>query len=341
MAPKFKGDSDDWLDNEQLGGKGRKRPKKVVQARGLDLPWSQANATVEEVFPNQCRVRWDEDHASLLCSYRWAEVINKSKTQVRERTPVCVGDRVLVERSDDQFGVLTGICSRKNSLVRPAPGRDGQKHYHALAANLDLLVIVASVQEPEFSPGLVDRFLIAAELQQIPILICTSKTDLWKDETKERVWEQYSQFGYEVVGASSKAKSGVDELLRKVEGKTVAFCGHSGVGKTSLLRVLLNQEVGRVAQVNSLTGKGRHTTTGAVLLDGPQDSRWIDTPGVREFGLLQLQPEDLADHFPEFRDLHCRLTGCMHASELQCNATGLFRYSSYLRIFNSLKAGEF
>ena len=180
MAPKFKGDSDDWLDNERLGKKGRKRPQKVVQARGLDLPWIQANATVEEVYPKQCRVRMDGEGQAFLCSYRWAEIMNRSKTEARERTPVCVGDRVLVDTEDHRSGVVTGICSRKNSLVRPAPGRDGQKHYHALAANLDVLVIVASVTEPEFSPGLIDRFLIAAEVQKIPVLICASKMDLWK-----------------------------------------------------------------------------------------------------------------------------------------------------------------
>ncbi len=341
MAPKFKGDSDDWLDNEQLGGKGRKRPKKAVQARGLDLPWSQANATVEEVFQKQCRVRLDEDQSNFLCSYRWAELISKAKTETRERTPVCVGDRVLVQKLDEQSGVVVGICSRKNSLVRPAPGRDGQKHYHALAANLDLLVIVASAKDPEFSPGLIDRFLIAAEAQNIPVLACITKLDLSVGTTQEPIWEEYSGLGYEVLGVSSKDGTGVDSLLKKIEGKTVAFCGQSGVGKTSLLRILLNQNVGRVEQVNSFTGKGRHTTTGAVLLDGPKNSRWIDTPGVRGFGLIHLEGRDLADFFPEFRTLACRLSGCLHTSESACEARGLFRYSSYLRIFKSLETGEF
>ncbi len=341
MAPKFNGDSDDWLDNENLRGKSQKRPKKVIQARGLDLPWAQANATVEEVFPKQCKVRLDEGGRGFLCSYRWAEIMNKAKTEARERTPVCVGDRILIEKLDDRSGVVVGVCSRKNSLVRPAPGRDGQKNYHALAANLDLLVIVASVKEPEFSPGLIDRFLIAAEFQKIPVLICASKIDLWLESSEVPVWEKYSQFGYEVLGISSKASSGVDSLRQRIEGTTVAFCGQSGVGKTSLVRALLKANVGRVEEVNPLTGKGRHTTTGAVLLDAPGNSRWIDTPGVREFGLVNLEARELADYFPEFRKLNCRLSGCSHSSEIKCDARTLFRYSSYLRIFNSLQAGEF
>lgn len=341
MAPKFKGSSDDWLDDEKQSGRSRKRPKKVIEARGLDLPWSQSNATVEEVFPKQCRVRLDGSPMGFLASYRWAEIINKSKVQARERTPVCVGDRVLVETTGDQSGVVVGICSRKNSLVRPAPGRDGQKHYHALAANLDLLVIVASVQEPDFSPGLIDRFLIAAELQRIPVLICISKADLAHLEGAQPVWGQYAQLGYDLLEVSARQGRGIDSLLRKIEGKSVAFCGQSGVGKTSLLRKLLNQDVGRVETVNPLTGKGRHTTTGAVLLDGPMNSRWMDTPGVREFGLVHLQAEDLRDYFPEFRELPCSSTGCLHESEVQCEASQLFRYSSYLRIFHSLQAGEF
>ena len=341
MAPKFKGNSDDWLDNEQMGGKGRRRPKKVIQARGLDLPWDQSNGTVEEVFPKQCRVRPDQGDSVLLCSYRWAEIINKAKTEARERTPVCVGDRVLIQKLDAQSGVVVGICSRRNSLVRPAPGRDGQKHYHALAANLDLLVIVASVREPDFSPGLIDRFLIAAEVQKIPVLICASKLDLVVGEAQAPVWEQYSDFGYEVLAISSKNAVGVDLLRQKVEGRTVAFCGQSGVGKTSLMRVLLKQDIGRVEHVNPLTGKGRHTTTGAVLLDAPKNSRWIDTPGVREFGLINLEVDALAACFPEFRSLKCQSSGCLHTPEVECDARMLFRYPSYLRILNSLKAGEF
>jgi ribosome biogenesis GTPase len=345
VAPKFKGDVDDWLDDQSLRKKSNRLAQKTITARSLELPWNDSNGTVEEVFPKQCRVRFDLDQKSFLCSYRWAEVVSKSKTDVRQRTPVCVGDRVLAKQTGDNTGVIEGICSRKNSIVRPAPGRDGKKHHHALAANLDLLAIVASTREPDFSPGLIDRFLVAAEMEQIPILICISKVDLMSSQPlgfeQQSIWKKYRELGYEVVEFSSKTGLGLNEVVRRVEGKSVAFCGPSGVGKTSMLAALLNRNVGRVAQVNAYTGKGKHTTTGAILLDGPQNSRWIDTPGVREFGLSEVEPQALSRFFPEFQGLRCQAHGCLHDQEVECQARNLFRYSSYLRILKSLILGEF
>jgi ribosome biogenesis GTPase len=112
------------------------------------------------------------------------------------------------------------------------------------------------------------------------------------------------------------------------------------VGKTSLLRVLLGTAVGKVADVSGATGKGKHTTTAAILLQGPEGSDWIDTPGVREFGLAEIQPEQLKDQFPEFNNLKCQAPSCLHESEEGCAARELPRYSSYRRMIDSLRAGE-
>jgi ribosome biogenesis GTPase len=132
----------------------------------------------------------------------------------------------------------------------------------------------------------------------------------------------------------------MDALLNRIRGKGAVFCGQSGVGKTSLLRVLLGTEVGKVGDVSDATGKGKHTTTAAILLGGPDGSDWIDTPGVREFGLLEIKPEQLKDQFPEFRNLACQAPGCLHESEEGCAARSLERYASYLRIIKSLRTGE-
>jgi len=338
MAPKFKGDSEDWLDDEDGARQRGARPKKSNVARSLGLPPEEANAVVAEVFPNQCRVRLDENQQDLLCNYRRAGVVSKSKTEARERTPVAVGDRVLIKHTGESSGIVEGICTRKNRLCRPAPGRDSESLHHVLAANVDLLVIVASAGEPHFSPGLVDRFMIAAEAEGIAVLLCVSKIDL--GEPGEKPWDLYRRLGYSVVEVSSKQGLGIPQIQEQIQGKVVVFCGQSGVGKTSLLRVLLGVDVGRVGKVNESTGKGRHTTTGAVLLEGPGQSQWIDTPGVREFGLVGVSPESLADHFPELRDLSCKITNCLHIDEEGCLAQGLPRYSSYRRIFDSLVAGE-
>lgn len=360
MAPKYRGDEEDWLDNEDLRGarapdsRGRQGPS----ARSTSLPYKDANATVAEVFPNQCRVRFDGDGTDLLCTYRRAEVVSKSKAEIRERTPVAVGDRVLAAKSRQsvganlpvpapsrvkrdgvlQGGVIEGICLRKNCISRPAPGRDGTRVHHTLAANIDLLVIVVSADRPKFSPGLVDRFLVAAESEGVPVLICITKTDLITQKEKE--WAIYQELGYPVLEVSSVQQIGIQEIKDFVQGKTVVFCGQSGVGKTSLLRQLLGVDVGKVGSVNESTGKGKHTTTGAILLGGPVGSHWIDTPGVKEFGLANVTPEKLAGFFSEFSALRCGQSQCLHLDEPGCLARGLVRYVSYRRILESLLAGE-
>ena len=235
---------------------------------------------------------------------KWLE---KLKENIERERLLLLGDRVLVKKISDQDGQVEGICVRQNRISRPSPGRDSNTFHHILAANVDALVIVVSTVRPEFSAGLIDRFLIGAELEKIPVIICVSKTDLMESP---KPWLIYKTLGYEVIEVSSKLKMGVETLCNKIEGKTVVFCGQSGVGKTSLLRSLLGVEIGRVGEVNETTGKGRHTTTGAVLLGGPNHSRWIDTPGVREFGLLNVTPQNLAQWFPEFHNLGCAQKSC-------------------------------
>ena len=341
MVPKYRGDEEDWLDNEDLAGfrAPESKAKQGPSARSTSLPKKDANATVAEVFPNQCRVKFDEEGAPpILCTYRRAEVVSKSKAEVRERTPVAVGDRVLAVKAANQGGVIEGICTRKNCISRPAPGRDGTRVHHVLAANIDLLVVVVSADRPKFSPGLIDRFLVGAESEGVPSLICVTKTDLVNQPEKE--WKIYQDLGYPIFEVSSVQQTGIQEIKDFVQGKTVVFCGQSGVGKTSLLRRLLGIQIGKVGSVNESTGKGKHTTTGAILLGGPQRSQWIDTPGVREFGLANVTPEKLAGFFSELATLRCTQAHCLHFNEAGCIARGLPRYLSYRRILESLIAGE-
>jgi ribosome biogenesis GTPase len=341
MAPKFRGNSDDWLDDEaKKSSRQRSQNKqKKPQAKAVGLPPEEANATVAEVFPNQCRVWLDEGEARLLCAYRRAGVVGKSTEDIRERTPVTVGDRVKVSQTGGVTGVIEGICSRLNSLSRPAPGKVETKLYHVLAANIQTVVIVASTDLPAFSPGLIDRFLIAAQMENITPIICITKIDL-RDTSSSPAWKVYQDLGYSVFEISSKKGIRIEEFSQEIEGKTVVFCGHSGVGKTSLLRALLKSDIGKVGEVNEVTGKGRHTTTGAVLLGGPKNSRWIDTPGVKEFGLPHVDPDQLAQYFPEFHGLACGQSLCSHLNEEGCLAKSFARYSSYRRILESLLAGE-
>ena len=191
-----------------------------------------------------------------------------------------------------------------------------------------------------------DRFLIAAEVEKIPVVICITKIDLAEaagDPAKsgDKPWMIYQELKYDVIEVSSKSRQGISQLSEKILGKTVVFSGQSGVGKTSLLRSLLGTDIGRVGEVNEQTGKGRHTTTGAVLLGGPHKSKWIDTPGIREFGLLNVSAEALSSWFPEFQNLPCTQHACLHLEEEGCAAQTLSRYSSYRRIFDSLRSGKY
>lgn len=345
MAPKFKGSSEDWLDDESGSGSQKPKPRKNSK-KAVALPPEQANGTVAEVFPKQCRVNLD-DGGELLCSYKREGVIGALSAPgagERERAPVAVGDRVRVETlAESGSGRVTGLCIRENSLFRVAPGREQEKVVHVLVSNIDLLVIVASVREPDFSPGLVDRFLVAAGTQGIDPLVCVNKSDLAHhqdqggENASEAPWSLYEKLGIPVLEVSSRSGSGLSRLRQEIDGKQVAFCGHSGVGKTSLLAALMNEQAGRVGDVNEFTGKGRHTTTGAILLGGPGESRWIDTPGVRAFGLIGLKRDQLKNQFPEFSGAECAVAGCMHEEEPGCSVRGYARYESYRRILDSLE----
>jgi ribosome biogenesis GTPase len=343
--PKYRGDSEDWLDHEGAhrhgdGGSGRGRAggSKQKGDKAKPLPSEQANATVAEVFPNQCRVRLDEDRSEILCSYRRATVFQQG--DVRERSPVAVGDRVLAQRLNPQSGIVEGVCLRRNHLSRPAPGKEDQgRTQHVVAANVDILVIMTSATTPAFSPGLVDRYLVAATYAGIEPILCLNKVDQLAPDAP-RPSKVYRELGYSVFEISTKQRLGIEPLLESIRGKSAAFCGQSGVGKTSLLRVLLGSEVGKVGDVSDATGKGKHTTSAAILLRGAPGSDWIDTPGVREFGLAEIQPEQLKDLFPEFRNLSCQAPGCLHESEEGCAARTLGRYPSYRRMMESLRSGE-
>jgi len=357
MSPKFRGDSDDWMDDEDASGgrKGAAKPKKNPATKAAFLAPEQANATVAEVFPKLCRVRLDEAvdgagdaaaagagsgvaaQAEILCSYRRAGVVGQADVEIRERTPVAVGDRVQASRVSPDSGVVEGVCERRNRMMRPAPGRDAQQH--VLAANVDVVAIVVALRNPEFSPGLIDRFLVGAQAAGAEPILCLTKIDLLEDG-KTKPWQVYVDLGFSVHEVSVRTHAGVAGLRRALTDKSVVFCGRSGAGKTSLLRDLLGSDIGRVGEVSEATGKGKHTTTSAVLLGGPGRSQWIDTPGVREFGLADIEPEELQGFFPELADLRCEHSDCEHAGEPGCKALGLPRYSSYLRILGSLKTGE-
>ncbi len=340
MAPKFRGNSEDWLDDQKASSRARKH--KAAQRGAQNSPeagWideAKANARVLEVYPKLCRVKLDSGE-ELVCSYRRAAVLGtkkKDNTEARERSPVAVGDRALVEKNSPDSGVVQGLTKRRNQLLRPAPGREGETVLHVLAANVDRLCVVASCQDPEFSEGLVDRFLVAAEFSGIPALLIVTKQDLFDGP---RPWEIYRELGYEVHEVSVRTLRGIAELSASLASGASVFCGHSGVGKTSLLTTLIGRSAGKTGEVSSVTGKGKHTTSVATWITVSESAAYIDTPGVKEFRLAGLEPEQLRELFPELRALKCAAQNCLHENEGGCLAVDLPRYESYRRILESIR----
>jgi ribosome biogenesis GTPase len=279
---------------------------------------------ISEVFPKMANVILDEDESKkILCSYRRGQIVDRD-AEWRERSPVCPGDKVKIHAYGSKDGVIEEVFPRTNFISRKAPGREG-KIMHTIAANVDFVVITTSLHNPDFSPGLVDRFLIATTVAQIVPIIVINKMDLHVGD--ERPWKLYEDLGYRCFAVSTKTGEGLDALKQEIAGKTSVFCGHSGVGKTSLLSQIFGETVGKVGVVSESTGKGKHTTTVSKLIPAGNRTRFIDTPGIKEFGLIGVDPRDLIQYFPEMYELQVKREAYEHFP----------RYESYLRIKAALE----
>ena len=258
-----------------------------------------------------------------------------------QRMVLAVGDWVAVGEGDSGY-VVAGVAARASKLSRPDPHIHGMER--VVAANIDAVVIVASVVQPEFSPGAVDRYLIAAQAGAAEPMLCVNKTDA--AEPPAELVDLYRDMAMPVFLTSCADGRGVDAVSEAIRGKTCVFVGHSGVGKSSLLNQLDPTLNARVGVVREADGRGRHTTTFCCLYRLACGAEVIDTPGVREIGLWRMSPEDLPFYFPEFHDLPpCRFRDCAHTHEPGCavkdavetGAVARPRYESYVRILGSLK----
>jgi len=266
--------------------------------------------------------------------------------------PVAVGDVVTIRLAPDDTGLMTEIHPRKNRLSRRAAGRKvGQEH--VIAANVDKAWLIQSVRLPKINPGLVDRFLVIAGSFEIPAGIVFNKMDLMQEADRDAVEylrDLYTSIGYEVLPMSAITGEGVDEFRKALIGQTSVLSGPSGVGKSTLLNAIEPGLNLTTAEVSEQTQKARHTTTSVTLHPLTGGGFVIDTPGIREFGIVDLEPDELDYYFVEFRPYlsECHYPNCSHDHEPGCAVAAAVeegkineeRYYSYLNILASLRLGE-
>jgi ribosome biogenesis GTPase len=283
--------------------------------------------------------------------FRNARIKGKLKIdeEISSTNPVAVGDIVLFdEEGDEGDGMITGVKDRNNYIVRVSPHNKNQKHI--VAANLDQAVIMATIAEPRTSRGFVDRFLITAEAYHIPAIIVINKLDLLKPKHKQQLaeWdEMYLAAGYKVFPMTALSPDSVAGLMELLKDKTTLFSGHSGVGKSTLINKLMPGANLKTMDVSGWSGKGQHTTTFAEMFDLEGGGRIIDTPGVKEFGLIDIEKDELSHYFPELRAAMsgCRFNNCLHINEPGCavrkgveeGTISPERYVSYVMILESIE----
>jgi ribosome biogenesis GTPase len=282
-----------------------------------------------------------EDGAVLPCKIKG----NFRIKGIRTTNPVAVGDRVEVEMQPGQdLGIITRVHDRTNYIIRRATKLS--KESHIIAANIDQLVIVATLAFPRTSTGFIDRVLVTSEAYHIPSLIVFNKTDLhggellsWLNETEQI----YLDAGYPCLRVSAKTLEGIEQFKAILKDKISLIAGHSGVGKSSLINVIQPGLNLKVMEISSYHLKGQHATTFAEMHALSFGGYIIDTPGIKEFGFTDFDKREVAERFPEMRALMhlCRYSNCTHSQEPGCEVIKAVddgrihpsRYENYLNIF--------
>ncbi|MBT6424314.1 MAG: ribosome small subunit-dependent GTPase A [Bacteroidetes Order II. Incertae sedis bacterium] len=273
-------------------------------------------------------------------------------TEEDATNPVVIGDRVEISKNEDESGVITERFDRATKLSRRAAGRREGKE-HVIIANVDTAWVVQSIRDPRINPGFIDRFLVMSEASGIGAGIVFNKADLLDDAAEEVVGyfaRLYASLGYEVVFTSTMVKDGLSELRECLREGIHVFVGPSGVGKSSLLNGLLPDADLKTGAISEATNKGKHTTTYAELIPIPEGGYVGDTPGLREFGLYEVEAAELSHYFVEYRPhMHdCKFPNCTHDHEPACEIKRLVdegdlsieRYESYINMLNAARLGD-
>lgn len=263
--------------------------------------------------------------------------------EIRSTNPITVGDRVSIIMNEDGTGVITEIEARKNYIIRRSSNLSKQSHI--IASNLDLCFLIVTVSKPVTTTVFIDRFLASAEAYRIPVNLLFNKIDICDEdeiEYMEALINLYEYIGYPCYKISAKNSTGLDILNDRLKDQITLFSGHSGVGKSTLINAIVPNATLRTGDISNYHGKGMHTTTFSEMLELPQGGFIIDTPGIKGFGTVDMNPEEISHYFTEiFKFSHnCRFNNCMHINEPGCAVREAVenhyisesRYKSYINI---------
>lgn len=269
---------------------------------------------------------------------------------ITSTNPIAVGDEVEIEieNENEDSVVINTIHDRKNYITRQSPHNKNQ--HHIVASNLDQSLLFATLKDPKTSQGFIDRFLVASEAYHVPAMIVFNKSDLYQKKELTKLEEfrlMYEKIGYKILVMSISENKGVQEVKDLLKDKVTLLSGHSGVGKSTFINLIFPGMILKTQDVSGWSGKGLHTTTFAEMYDLPFGGKIIDTPGLREFALMDIPKNELGHFFPEMRALinDCQFNDCMHIEEPGCavkaavneGSISIDRYVSYRNILDSIK----
>jgi ribosome biogenesis GTPase len=264
--------------------------------------------------------------------------------------PIAVGDRVTFDVEDEieNTAVITDIAPRENYIIRQSVHKTA--HGHILAANLDQAVLLATLAMPRTSLGFIDRFLVSAESFRISTTIVFNKSDILNDEGlayQQEIIDIYERIGYNCLVTSATEGEGVENFRQLLNQKVTLLAGHSGVGKSSLVNAVAPALNLRTKEVSTFANKGVHTTTFAEMFELASDTFIIDTPGIKELGLMDTAKEEIGHYFPEIRNRlnQCRFHNCLHLNEPGCAikdavAEGEIADSRYMSYLSMMEGGD-
>lgn len=276
----------------------------------------------------------------------------KQATQ-KTTNPIAVGDEVIIghETQTNDY-IIEDILPRRNYIVRQSPR---QKHLkHIIASNIDQAIIIVTISKPRTSLGFIDRFLVTAESYHIPVTIVVNKIDLMtkKDElVLKQIQEIYPPLGYPIILCSATRKDGIQEIIDLIQNKSTLVVGHSGVGKSTTINTINSDLHLKTAPLSNKWNKGTHTTTFATMYEILPDSYIIDTPGIKELFVIEIEPEELSGYFPEMKALSnkCQYNNCLHENEPNCAVKDALindeisesRFESYLSILENIRSVDY